>query len=172
MQLQNTAPVGTDDGPMFPGGNGLATPRKARVVFLCTGDSSRSLMAEGWANRLGGCWIEARAADTDPHDNNPRAVAVMREVDMDISLRMPARLTPEILAWANLVVTICARDEERICPGLPPWVRKNHWPLNDPAKATGAEEQIMQAYRATRDIIRTCVTSLIVERRIRETARR
>ncbi len=92
---------------MFPGGNGFATPHKARVVFVCAGDSSRSLMAEGWANRLGGCWIEARSADTDPHNNNPRALAVMREADVDISQRTPVLLSPEILAWANLVVTIC-----------------------------------------------------------------
>jgi arsenate reductase len=172
MQLHNTAPIGTSNGPAYPGEDGFATPRKARIVFVCAGDSSRSLMAEGWANHLGGGWIEARSADTGRHDTTPRALAVMREADVDISQRTPVLLSPEILAWANLIVTICGRDEALTCPVLPPWVRKNHWPLNDPAKATGTDEQIIQAYRATRDIIRTCVTSLIVQRRTRETARR
>ena len=168
----NTVPVETVNGPAFPGEDGFAAPRKTRVVFLCAGDSSRSLMAEGWANHLGGGWIEARAAVTGRHDAAPRALAVMSEAGVDLSPRPPSHITPEILAWAHLVVTICGRDEALTCPALPPWVRKNHWPLNDPAKATGTEQETLQAFRLTRDILRTCVTSLIVERRTRETARR
>jgi arsenate reductase len=172
MEGSNTILGGTVNGPVFPGQDGIAAPRKMRVVFLCAGDSSRSLMAEGWANHLGGSWIEARAAVTGRHDTIPRALAVMSESEVAMSPQPPSRITPEILAWANLVVTICGREEALTCPALPPWVRKNHWPLNDPAKATGTEQETLQAFRLTRDILRTCVTSLIVERRTRETARR
>ncbi len=170
MPHRDTAPP-TANGPGFSAGNQFGVARKARVLFLCVGDSSRSLMAAGWANRLGGDWIEARAADRDPQAINPRAIAAMREAEVDISRLAPARLTPELLAWASLVVTIRG-EADGPCPTLPAWVRKNHWPLNDPARARGAEEEIAQVFRAARDIIRTCVTSLIVEQRTRDASRR
>lgn len=170
MPHRDTVPPTADD-PGFSAGKPFGLARKARVLFLCAGDSSRSLMAEGWANRLGGDWIEARSADLEPHAINPRAIAAMCEAEVDISRLTPARLTPELLAWASLVVTIRGQVDGP-CPTLPAWVRKNHWPLNDPARARGAEEEIAQFFRAARDTIRTCVTSLIVEQRARDATRR
>lgn len=163
----NTAAEQTDNERGLFGNKKFATSGKLRVLFVCAGESSRVLMAEGWANHLGNGWIEALSATTGPHENNPRALAVMREAGLEPVDRRPARFTSEMLAWANLVVTIRGPTDDP-CPALPSGIQKNHWPLNNPAGATGAEEEILREFRVTRDIIRTCVTSLIVERRTRE----
>jgi len=134
--------------------------RKAHVLFLCTGNSCRSQMAEGWANHLGGELLEARSAGIEAHGKNPRAIAVMREAGVDISHQESNRVDPEMLQWADLVVTVCGHADEH-CPVLPPKTQKKHWPLSDPAKATGSEEEIMRVFRATRDDIRERVASLI-----------
>ena len=133
---------------------------KTRVLFLCTGNSCRSQMAEGWANQLGAEWLEARSAGIEAHGKNPRAIAIMREAGVDISHQESTRVTPEILAWADLVVTVCGHADEH-CPVLPPGVRKKHWPLEDPAKATGTEDEIMAKFRVTRDEVRSRVKDLI-----------
>jgi len=117
-------------------------------------------MAEGWANQLGAEWLEARSAGIEAHGKNPRAIAIMREAGVDISHQESTRVTPEILAWADLVVTVCGHADEH-CPVLPPGVRKKHWPLEDPAKATGTEDEIMAKFRVTRDEVRSRVKDLI-----------
>jgi arsenate reductase len=117
-------------------------------------------MAEGWANHLGSEWIEARSAGIEAHGKNLRAIAVMREAGVDISRQESTRVTPEMLAQADLVVTVCGHADEH-CPVLPPGVQKKHWPLEDPAKATGTEEQIMTKFRAMRDDIKSRVEGLI-----------
>ena len=171
MQLHNIVLSETSTGYAFPGEEKPGTPRKTRVLFLCAGNSCRSRMAEAWANHLGGAWLEARAAGVEAHGENPRAVAAMREAGVDISYRESVRLTPELLEWADLVVTV-SQQADKSCPALPHGTRRNHWPLNDPAEATGTDEEITRAFRASRDLIRTCVTSLVVELRTREAARR
>jgi len=133
---------------------------KARILFLCTGNSCRSQMAEGWANHLGGEWLEAQSAGIEAHGKNPRAIAVMRETGVDISHQESTRVTPEMLAWADLVVTVCGHADEH-CPVLPPGVQKKHWPLEDPAKATGTEVEIMAKFRATRDEVKSRVEGMI-----------
>ena len=136
--------------------------RKVKVLFLCTGNSCRSQMAEGWANHLGQGWVEAMSAGIEAHGKNPRAIAVMREAGVDISHQESTRVTPEMLAQADLVVTVCGHADEH-CPALPPGVRKQHWPLEDPAKATGTEDEILARFRATRDEVRSRVEGLISE---------
>ncbi|OGI44813.1 MAG: arsenate reductase (thioredoxin) [Candidatus Muproteobacteria bacterium RIFCSPHIGHO2_01_FULL_65_16] len=134
--------------------------RRTKILFLCTGNSCRSQMAEGWARRLGGGRVEVRSAGLEAHGKNPRAVAVMCEAGVDISRQPSTRLTPDMLVWADLVVTVCGHADEH-CPALPPEVRKEHWPLADPAKAKGSEEEIMRMFRATRDDIRLRVEALL-----------
>lgn len=134
--------------------------KKVRVLFLCTGNSCRSQMAEGWANHLGGDAIEARSAGIEAHGQNPRAIAVMREAGIDITSQAPKRLTPELLAWADIVVTVCGHADEH-CPATPVTVRKFHWPLPDPARAVGNEAEIMAQFRAVRDDVRDRVCTLI-----------
>ena len=132
------------------------------LLFLCTGNSCRSQIAEGWAKRLGGADFEVQSAGIEAHGKNPRAIAVMAEAGVDISGQESTKLTDDMLAWADYMVTVCGHADEH-CPALPPSVRKEHWPLNDPAKATGSEEEVMAVFRATRDDIRQRVQELLAE---------
>ena len=132
------------------------------ILFLCTGNSCRSQMAEGWARHLGGGAITVQSAGIEAHGKNPRAISVMQEAGVDISQQESTRVTPAMLEQADLVVSVCGHADEN-CPVLPPDTRKLHWPLSDPAKAEGTEEQIMQVFRASRDEIRQRVQSLLDE---------
>ncbi|MCL5669283.1 MAG: arsenate reductase (thioredoxin) [Gammaproteobacteria bacterium] len=134
----------------------------AHLLFLCTGNSCRSQMAEGFARALGAGRVEARSAGIEAHGKNPRAIAVMREAGVDISRQESTRLTPDMLEWADLAVTVCGHADEH-CPALPPGVKKIHWPLADPAKAQGSEEEITAVFRATRDDIQQRVRALLAE---------
>lgn len=134
--------------------------RQTRILFLCTGNSCRSQMAEGWARRLGGVHIEVASAGIEAHGKNPRAIAVMYEAGVDIAGQESTRLTDDMIRWADIVVTVCGHADEH-CPVLPPDVKKIHWPLNDPAKTTGTEDEILTVFRATRDNIRQRVEELL-----------
>jgi len=130
------------------------------VLFVCTGNSCRSQMAEGWLRELGGGRFGIDSAGIEVHGQNPRAIATMAEAGVDISRQHSTLLTDEQLQWADLVVTVCGHADET-CPMLPPGTRKEHWPLEDPARAQGSEEQIMAAFSARRDEIRERVADLI-----------
>ena len=117
-------------------------------------------MAEGWARHVGGDWLQLRSAGIEMHGKNPRAIDVMREACVDISRQESTRLTDQILAAADYVVTVCGHADEN-CPVLPAGVRKEHWPLDDPAKAAGSEEHVMAVFRESRDDIRRRVEDLI-----------
>lgn len=131
-----------------------------KVLFLCTGNSCRSQIAEGWARRLGGDAVDALSAGIEAHGKNPRAIAVMAEAGVDISGQESTRLTEAMLAEADYLVTVCGHADEH-CPTLPPGMRREHWPLSDPAKASGSEEEIMTVFRASRDDIRARVEDLL-----------
>ena len=133
---------------------------KTRILFLCTGNSCRSQMAEGWGKQLGRDVAEVESAGIEAHGKNPRAIAVMREAGVDISGQESTRVTDDMIARADIVVTVCGHADEH-CPLLPPGVKKVHWPLTDPAKATGTEDQILAQFRATRDEVRRRVADLI-----------
>ena len=130
------------------------------ILFLCTGNSCRSQMAEGWAKWLGNPLYEIQSAGIETHGKNPRAIAVMKEAGLDISAQESTKVTDAMLDSADLVVTVCGHADEH-CPVLPPGTRKEHWALEDPAKATGTEEQIMDVFRASRDDIRQRVQELL-----------
>ena len=130
------------------------------ILFLCTGNSCRSQMAEGWARQLGGSDITVQSAGIEAHGKNPRAIAVMQEAGVDISQQESTRLTDDMLANVDVLVTVCGHADEN-CPAVPGRINKIHWPLQDPAKVTGSEEQIMQVFRASRDDIRRRVQQLL-----------
>ena len=134
------------------------------ILFLCTGNSCRSQMAEGWARQMGGASFEIQSAGIEAHGQNPHAIAVMREAGVDISNQQSTRLTDEMLAAADLVVTVCGHADEH-CPVLPESKRKEHWPLNDPAAATGSAEAVLPVYRDSRDDIRERVAELLTRLR-------
>ncbi|MFQ5644301.1 MAG: arsenate reductase (thioredoxin) [Thiogranum sp.] len=131
-----------------------------KLLFLCTGNSCRSQMAEGWAKRFAPAGWHIESAGIEAHGQNPRAIAVMNEAGVDISGQQSTVLTDAILHNADYLITVCGHADE-VCPLPPPGTRKEHWPLDDPAKATGSEEDIMTAFRATRDEVRRRVQGLI-----------
>jgi arsenate reductase len=132
----------------------------SNVLFVCTGNSCRSQMAEGWLRALGGGRFGADSAGIEAHGQNPRAIAVMHEAGVDISGQQSSILSDAQLQWADLVITVCGHADET-CPMLPPGTLKEHWPLDDPARAGGGEEEILRQFRASRDEIRRRVTGLI-----------
>lgn len=135
-------------------------PETANILFLCTGNSCRSQIAEGWARQLGAGAVAVQSAGIEAHGKNPRAIEVMREAGVDISGQESTIVANDMLQAADIVVTVCGHADER-CPVLPPGITRLHWPLTDPAKATGSEEQIMAEFRATRDEIEGRVSELL-----------
>ena len=130
------------------------------VLFLCTGNSCRSQMAEGWARALADSSWEVQSAGIEAHGKNPRAIAVMAEAGVDISGQESTKLTDDMITQADVVVTVCGNADEN-CPALPAGTQKEHWPLEDPAKATGTEDEIMVFFRDSRDDIRQRVVELL-----------
>lgn len=126
---------------------------KIRVMFLCTGNSCRSQMAEGWAKALAGDDIEVKSAGIEAHGQNDRAITAMSEVGIDISKQESIRVNGEMLEWADLLVTLCDNAEEQ-CPLLSPQTVKVHLPLPDPAKVRGSEQEIHEVFRETREKVR------------------
>lgn len=132
------------------------------ILFLCTGNSCRSQMAEGWGKLLAPAGWKIASAGIEQHGKNPRAIKVMAEAGIDISNQESTRLTDEMLDQADLVVTVCGHADEH-CPVLPTGTRKIHWSLADPAKAEGSEMEIMNVFRASRDDIHRRVNELLTE---------
>ncbi len=132
------------------------------ILFLCTGNSCRSQIAEGWAKQFAPAGWSIESAGIEAHGKNPRAIAVMQEAGVDISSQESTRVTDAMLARADLVVTVCGHADEH-CPALPTTAKKLHWPLNDPAKAEGNEEDVMQVFRASRDDIKDRIKGLMAE---------
>jgi len=133
---------------------------KQKVLFLCTGNSCRSQMAEGWLKHLGGDRFEVYSAGIVAHGKNPRAIAVMQEAGVDISGQESEALDADLLNEIDLLVTVCGHADEH-CPVVPVSCKKAHWPFDDPAKATGSEEEIMAEFRRVRDQIREKINSFV-----------
>ena len=125
-----------------------------RVLILCTGNSCRSQMAEGWVNaELGARW-EARSAGTDPAPQvHPLAIRVMREVGVELEGATPAHIDAYLDSPWDLVVTVCDSARET-CPVFPRPVEQLHIAFPDPAIAQGTEEQRLAVFREVRDAIR------------------
>lgn len=122
------------------------------IYFLCTGNACRSQMAEGWAKKyLGEAW-EVRSAGIEAHGLNKKAAEVMKEVGIDISEQKSETIDKDFLNKATIVVTLCGDANDR-CPVTPAHVRREHWGFADPAKASGTEEEVWQAFRRVRDAI-------------------
>lgn len=125
---------------------------KKTIYFLCTGNSCRSQMAEGWAKKhLGDEW-NVYSAGIEAHGLNPNAVKAMKEADIDISDQTSDIIDPAILNSADLVVTLCGDAADK-CPVTPPGVKREHWGFDDPAKATGSEEEKWAFFQRVRDEI-------------------
>ncbi|SFV05870.1 arsenate reductase (thioredoxin) [Alicyclobacillus macrosporangiidus] len=136
--------------------------KKPVVYFLCTGNSCRSQMAEGWARHLGADRIEVHSAGIEAHGLNPRAVATMKEAGVDISKHTSKTIDPDLLNRADYVITLCGDANDR-CPMTPPHVKRLHWGFEDPARANGTDEEIMAKFQEVRDAIRSRVQAFLDE---------
>ncbi|WP_410512298.1 arsenate reductase (thioredoxin) [Paenibacillus sp. BR2-3] len=125
------------------------------ILFLCTGNSCRSQMAEGFAkyySMLYNASFEIHSAGLEAHGLNPRAVQVMEEAGVSIMSHTSDNVSLSLIARSDIIITLCGHADEH-CPALPPRVKKVHWGFEDPAKATGSEEEIMGTFREVRDLI-------------------
>lgn len=133
------------------------------ILFLCTGNSCRSQMAEGWTRHLKGKTVNAYSAGMETHGMNERAVAVMAEADVDLSLhssKLVADLPPGM--EFDYVITVCGNANEN-CPYLPAKTRVLHVGFDDPpglTKDMDDEDRIMAVYRRVRDEIKEFVETL------------
>jgi arsenate reductase len=138
----------------------MPEPRPIRILFVCTGNSARSQMAEGLARAFGGGRIQAQSAGIDPKGLNPFAVEVMRERGIDISRHQSKAFSEDLARTMDYVITVCGHAEER-CPVLPLEVKRLHWALDDPARAQGTPSQMREVFRQSRDEIERRVRSLV-----------
>jgi arsenate reductase len=123
-----------------------------RVLFLCTGNSCRSQMAEGWLRHLAGGRVVALSAGTDPVGIHPRAVQVMAEAGVDLSGHTSDRVAELMRDPPELVIAVCDRAA-RHCGELPGVRATLCWPFPDPAGATGSEDEVLEEFRSVRDSI-------------------
>ena len=137
---------------------------KNRVLILCTGNSCRSQMAEGWINAaLGERW-QARSAGTRPADRvHPLAVKAMAEVGVDLSEARPEVVDASLNEPWDLVITVCDSARET-CPVFPRPVEQLHISFADPADAEGSDEERMAVFRMVRDAIRERLVSEVKRR--------
>lgn len=125
---------------------------KKRVLILCTGNSCRSQMAEGFIRYRLGDLIEVESAGLTPHGMNQTAIKVMAEVGIDISSHHSKHLNQFISQSWDLIITVCGNADDA-CPMFPHSAEKVHIGFDDPPKATGTEEEILSVYRRVRDEI-------------------
>lgn len=132
------------------------------MVFICTGNSCRSQMAEGFANACGQGNVKAYSAGINPSQVNPLAVRVMAEKGVDISHHTSKAIDPALLQEMDMVVTVCGHADET-CPMVPPGVRREHWPFDDPPRLVEglSEEEALPIYRRVRDEIEATINTFI-----------
>ena len=127
---------------------------KPLILILCTGNSCRSHLAEGILRPAVGEAAEVASAGSDPAGYvHPMAVEVMKEIEIDISAHTSKHLDEFLQQEVHTVITVCG-NADQACPIFPGQAEKHHWPFDDPAKATGSEEEIRAEFRRVRDEIR------------------
>lgn len=133
-----------------------------RVLFLCTGNSCRSQMAEAFLRSAAGDRFEVMSAGTDPVPVNPDAIRVMAERGMDISSQRSKGVRPFLGLGFPYLVTVCDQANER-CPIFPGVINRLHWSFEDPARAQGSDEERLRVFRRVRDEIEAAVRRFVEE---------
>ncbi len=131
-----------------------------KIMFLCTANSCRSQMAEGFAKEFGKEAVQVYSAGLMAAGVHRRAIAVMKELGIDISGQTSKSIDVDLLNQMDLVITLCGHAEQ-YCPRTPPGLNRFHWPIRDPVGTIGTEEQIMKDFRRARDEIKEKVQELI-----------
>lgn len=125
---------------------------KKIIYFLCTGNSCRSQMAEGFAKKYLSDRYVVYSAGMEAHGINPLAVKVMKEVGIDISSQTSDVIDKELFQNAHMIITLCDNAKES-CPTIPSHVKHVHWGFDDPAKAVGTEAEKREVFQRVRDEI-------------------
>jgi arsenate reductase (thioredoxin) len=140
---------------------------KTKVLFLCTGNSARSQMAEAFLRHYASDHFEAFSAGLEPKGMNPLTVKVMSEIGLDISEQKSKSVTEYLgKQLIQILVTVCDHAEKN-CPTTWPGInQKLHWSFEDPAAAEGSEEEKLQKFREVRDQLDQKIQSWLIEQRI------
>ncbi|MCX7598683.1 MAG: arsenate reductase ArsC [Armatimonadetes bacterium] len=137
--------------------------KRSKVLFLCTGNSARSQMAEALARHLAGGQLEVFSAGTHPAGRvHPAAVKVMEELGIDISAARPKKVEDLPVAEFDWVITVCDQASQE-CPLWLARGKKLHWSIPDPAAADGTEEQVLEAFRAARNDLKARLEAWLAE---------
>ena len=131
-----------------------------RILVLCTGNSCRSQIAEGYLKHFAKDKAEVYSAGIETHGVNPKAIAVMKEDGIDISNHTSNNINEYRDIDFDYVITVCDNAKEQ-CPVFPSKAKQFHYNFPDPAKATGTEEEIMKQFAQTRDLIQVYCEKLV-----------
>ncbi len=132
----------------------MTTPAKPTVLILCTGNSCRSHLAEGILRAAAGDLIEVHSAGSKPAGYvHPKAIQVMSEIGLDLSGHTSKHMNDFLDRKITTVITVCGLADQT-CPVFPGQVHRHHWGFNDPAHATGTEEEILREFCRVRDEIK------------------
>ncbi len=145
-----------------PPGEEAQLKQKQRVLFVCTGNSARSQMAEGLMRHLAGDRFEVASAGTHPSFVRPEAIAVMRELGVDISGHRSKSLDEFLEQPFDFVITVCDQARQS-CPVFPGPARRIHWSLEDPAAAQGSEQERLAVFRRVRDELNERIRAFLAE---------
>jgi len=127
---------------------------KPSVLILCTGNSCRSHLAEGILRHVAGDLFDVHSAGSRPAGYvHPKAIAVMKEIGIDISGHTSKHMNEFLDRKIDTVITVCG-NADQACPMFPGQVNRYHWGFDDPAHATGTEEEVLAVFRRVRDQIR------------------
>jgi arsenate reductase (thioredoxin) len=140
---------------------------KSRVIFLCTGNSARSQMAEAFLRKYAGNYFEVFSAGLEPKPIHPLTIQVMREIGMDISGQRSKSLNEYLgKLLFEYLITVCD-DADQNCPTILVGVRNRlHWSFEDPAKFVGTDEQKLAKFRQVRDLIETRLKDWLNEKKL------
>ena len=133
-----------------------------RILVLCTGNSCRSQMAEGWLRHFAKDKAEVYSAGIETHGVNPKAIQFMKEAGIDISKHTSNHINEYKQIDFDYIITVCDHAKEN-CPYFPANAKRFHHNFSDPSKVKGSEEEIANAFRATRDEIRDYSKKFIEE---------
>ena len=133
-----------------------------KVLVLCTGNSCRSQIAEGYLRQFAKGKAEIFSAGVENHGVNPNAIATMKEDGVDISRHTSNNINEYRDIDFDFVITVCDNARER-CPFFPSGAKKFHHDFPDPAKATGTEEEILQSFRNTRQMIKAYCQEFVAD---------
>lgn len=135
---------------------------KKKILVLCTGNSCRSQMAEGYLKYFGSEKADIYSAGIEAHGVNPKAIIVMKEDGVDIAQQISNSIEDYVGIDFDLVITVCDNAKEK-CPVFPTAAIKLHQNFEDPAKTTGNEEEVLKHFREVRNAIKSYCAKFVID---------